>query len=156
MAISGVNFGASMAQPKSRENKNGLAIKTVAQMTALPVVVGSGYAARFYYENKGKASVYKDMIAKFPADDSFKSCLNLVEKSQKNAKLIGGSIVVAGVAAVIAYAGAKALGLFNRPQLTEPSSPKDAKAESKVEVRPEEKLEAKPIAEQKAKDAKEK
>ena len=127
MAISGVNFGAVSATPKDKAGKKGLSVKTVACATAVPVAVGVGYATRFYYENKGKSSVYQDMVDKFPKEDSFKSCLKLTEKSQRNAKIAAIGLVVAGVATVLGYAAAKMFGVFDKTDKT-PVSAKPAKA----------------------------
>lgn len=127
MAISGVNFGAVSATPNNKADKKGLSVKTVAGATAVPVAVGVGYATRFYYENKGKASVYQDLIDKFPKDDTFKSCLKLTEKSQRNAKLSAIGLVVAGVATVLGYAAAKTFGAFDKTDKA-PASAKPVKA----------------------------
>lgn len=116
MAVSGVNFCAVVpknAQVKHDGNK-GMSVKTVAAATSVPVLVGLGYATRFYYENKGKASVYKEISEKFPKDDAYKSCLKLTEKSMRNAKVGAVALVVAGATTVLGYAGAKVLGVLDK------------------------------------------
>ena len=150
MAISGVNFGATAVKAKQNSNRRGLEVKTVAGLTAIPVAVGLGYAGRFYYENKGKASVYEDMIKKFPTNDSFKDCLKIIEKNLKNAKIGAVALMVAGTATVLGYAGAKIMRVFDKKQ----PSAIPSKPESKTESKPEVKSQPKPSVAQNAPEAK--
>lgn len=138
MAISGVNFGAVAENPSQvKPKRKDLGVKTVATATAVPVAVGLGYATRFYYENKGKASVYKDLVAKFPADDAFKSCLSLTEKSQRNSKIGAVALVVAGAATVLAYAGAKMFGAFDKAISKTPKQDVKSVEQPKIEQKAE-------------------
>lgn len=137
MAINGVNFmAAPEVQAQAKPKRKDVSVKTVACATGVPVLVGLGAATRFYYENKGKASVYKDMIAKYPAEDIFKSCLNLTEKSQRNSKIGAVALVVAGAATVLGYAGAKMFKSFDKAVSTTKLPKTEAKIAPKTKEEP--------------------
>ena len=68
---------------------------------AVPTILGTGTAAKIYFERKGKFSVYKDLMNKFadgtPEHANFKDCTDIMKKSMRDAKFCGLFVAAAGV-----------------------------------------------------------
>lgn len=89
-----------------------LSIRDGVLMAAIPTVLGSGYAAKTYFERRGKYSVYSDLIGKFAEgtaeNSNFKDCAKLMKKGMRDAKVCGLLVAAAGVLAAGTFAIVKA------------------------------------------------
>ncbi len=129
------NFSEKPVEPRKTDTRNSnqnvlskLSIRDAVIITAVPTVIGSGYAAKTYFECNAKLSVYKDMLKKFEGTafhDNFKDCVNLMEKSMSKAKKCGILTMVAGIISAGAFAVVKTIKSYsnrhkenNSPQKT--------------------------------------
>lgn len=117
------NFSEKPVETKKMDNRNSnqnvlskLSIRDAVIITAVPTVIGSGYAAKTYFECNAKLSVYKDMLKKFEGtafQDNFKDCAKLIEKSMSKAKKCGILTMAAGIISAGAFAVVKTIKSYH-------------------------------------------
>lgn len=115
-----------------------LSVRDGVLVTALPTVIGAGYAAKTYFERKGKFSVYSDLMTKFaentPEYNNFKDCAKLTKKGMRDAKMCGLLVAAAGIITAGIFAIVKSLKSNDKPadKVQQPTKNSDKKETEKI------------------------
>ena len=88
-------------QPKTQ-----LSIRDILLVQAVPLLAGTGLSAKTYFDNRGKAVVYEDMVKVFTEGSAerkgLEDCLKLAKKNMQDAKK-GGIILLTTIALTTAW-----------------------------------------------------
>lgn len=92
---------APKEQPKTQ-----LSTRDILLPQAVLVLAGGGHSAKTYFDNRGKAVVYEDMVKVFTEGSAerkgLEDCLKLAKKNMQDAKK-GGIIILTTVALTTAW-----------------------------------------------------
>ena len=95
-----------LVNDNKKEYSPRISVKDVLLVQSVPLVAGGGHAIKTFFENKGKASAYQDLLKTYKKGSTqyknIENCIEFAKKNMKNAKL-GGIILVTTMALSAAY-----------------------------------------------------